>query len=93
MYALIVSAIFQPLGGLVFMYDGVLIGANDSWYLAKAGVINLVLYAPALWAVWMYAPQGAWGLAWLWACYCGVFFAARWLTLGLRIRRDTWMKL
>lgn len=93
MYALIVSAIFQPLGGLVFMYDGVLIGANDSWYLAKAGVINLMLYAPALWAVWMYAPQGAWGLAWLWACYCGVFFAARWLTLGLRIRRDTWMKL
>ena len=91
--ALVVSAVFQPLAGIVFMYDGVLIGANDSWYLAKAGVVNLALYTPALWAVWVYAPQGALGLAWLWACYCGVFFAARWLTLSLRIRRDAWMGL
>ena len=90
-WALLISAVLMPLAGIVFMYDGILIGANDAWYLAKAGLINLFIYAPALAAVWAFAPSGAGGLAWLWVCYCGVFFAARWLTLGLRIRTDRWM--
>lgn len=91
--ALVIGATLQPLAGIVFMYDGVLIGANDTWYLAKAGLVNVAIYAPALAAVWIWAPGGAAGLAWLWACYCGVFFAARWLTLGVRIHTDAWMKL
>lgn len=92
--ALLISALLMPLGGIVYMYDGILIGAGDSWYLALAGVINVAIYAPALAAVWAFAPRGdagAAGLAWLWACYCGVFFLARLLTLGVRIHRDKWM--
>lgn len=91
--ALLVSAFFQPLAGVVFVFDGVLIGANDTWYLALAGLINLVVYIPALVLVWRFAPDGILGLAWLWGCYCGVFFLARMATLGWRIRQDRWMKL
>lgn len=91
LWALLISAVCEPLAGLVYMYDGVLIGANDGWYLAKAGLVNLALYTPALVAVWLWAPQGGVGLAWLWVCYCGIFFAARLLTLWLRIRTDAWM--
>ncbi|MDD7464731.1 MAG: MATE family efflux transporter [Actinomycetaceae bacterium] len=92
LWALLVGAALEPLAGVVYMYDGVLIGAGDGWYLAKAGLVNVAIYAPALVAVWLWAPRGAEGLVWLWACYCGVFFAARWLTLGLRIRTDKWMQ-
>ena len=94
--ALLVSAVFLPLAGVVFAFDGILIGANDTWYLAWAGVVNLVIYLPALWAVWMWAPAGSSGiagLAWLWACYCGVFFLARLGTLGWRLRGQSWMHL
>lgn len=91
--ALLVSAFFQPLAGVVFVFDGVLIGANDTWYLALAGLINLVVYIPALVLVWRFAPDGILGLAWLLGCYCGVFFLARMATLGWRIRQDRWMKL
>lgn len=91
--ALLVSAFFQPLAGIVFVFDGILIGANDTWYLALAGLFNLVVYVPALVAVWRFAPNGAVGLGWLWGVYCGVFFLARLLTLGWRIRQDRWMHL
>lgn len=91
--ALAVSAVFQPLAGIVFVFDGILIGANDTWYLALAGLVNLAVYVPALVAVWRFAGSGATGLAWLWGCYCGVFFLARLATLGRRIRQDTWMRL
>ncbi|MGA8988421.1 MATE family efflux transporter, partial [Aeromicrobium sp.] len=36
--ALLVVAAVQPLSGIVFVLDGVLIGAGDGAYLAKAGV-------------------------------------------------------
>ncbi|MDD7384366.1 MAG: MATE family efflux transporter [Actinomycetaceae bacterium] len=91
--ALWVAAAFMPLAGIVYMYDGILIGANDGWYLAVAGLVNMALYAPSLAAVWLWAPDGAAGLGWLWACYCGVFFLARFLTLGLRLRTNGWTHL
>lgn len=92
MIALLVSALCQPLAGIVYMYDGILIGANDAWYLALAGLINLVVYAPALAAAWFFAPADpACALALLWGCYCGVFFLARLGTLSVRIRSDRWV--
>lgn len=91
--ALLVSAVFQPLAGVVFVFDGVLIGANDTWYLAWAGLVNVAVYAPALIAVWAWAGRGSTGLACLWGCYCGVFFLARLVTLGWRMRQDVWMHL
>lgn len=89
--ALIVLAVAQPLAAFVFVLDGVLIGAGDARYLAIAGVINLVPYAPALVLVALFAGGGASGLAWLAAAFFGVYMLARAATLGLRIRGRAWM--
>lgn len=86
--ALVVVALVQPISGVVFVLDGVLIGAGDGVYLAWAGLAVLVAYAPlALLA----GSLGA-GLAWLWAAY-GVFQLARLITLWLRQRGTAWMVL
>ncbi len=88
--ALLVLAVAQPVCGVVFVLDGVLIGASDVRYLALAGVVNLVPYLPALVALWMLRPTGAVGLAWLAAAFFGVHMLARLATLGWRVRRPEW---
>ena len=89
--ALVVVAVGQPLAAYVFVLDGVLIGAGDARYLAQAGLINIIAYAPLLWAVMQFAGGGAAGTAWLWIAYAGGYIGARALTLGWRIRGDRWM--
>src|SRR5690606_3474290 len=44
-----VVAATMPLAAIVFVLDGVLIGAGEGRYLAIAGVINLAVYLPLLW--------------------------------------------
>ena len=86
--ALVVVAAVQPVSGVVFVLDGVLIGAGDGVYLAWAGLAVLAAYAPlALLA----GSLGA-GLAWLWLAYGG-FQLARLVTLWLRQRGTAWMVL
>ena len=89
--ALVVLAIAQPVCGVVFVLDGVLIGANDARYLAVAGGLNLVVYLPVLAALGLWHPGGADGLTWLAVAFFGVYMLARLLTLGWRIRRPAWM--
>ncbi len=89
--ALVVAALMQPLAGYVFVLDGVLIGAGDGRYLAVAGVVQVLLYAPAAVAVAVFAPSGAVGLAWLWASFGVVYMAARAVFLGLRARGTAWL--
>ncbi|CAN7433297.1 MATE family efflux transporter [Microbacterium sp. LjRoot45] len=89
--ALLVLAVAQPVCGVVFVLDGVLMGAGDAKYLALAGVLNLVPYAPALVLVGVLQPGGAAGLAWLAACFFGVYMVARLATLGWRVRRPEWL--
>ena len=91
MPALIVLAVAQPLCGAVFILDGVLIGAGDAKYLAIAGVLNLVPFAPALAVVAVLHPTGAAGLAWLAVAFFGVYMLARFATLGWRIRGSAWL--
>src|SRR4051794_18991219 len=43
---LIVAAVFQPVAGVVFVLDGVLIGAGDGRYLAWGGIVVLAVFAP-----------------------------------------------
>jgi putative MATE family efflux protein len=88
---LVVCGVLMPMAGWVFVLDGVLIGAGDGRYLAWAGMLTLVVYAPFALAVRAWAPDGAVGLAWLWATFAGVFMLARALTTGLRARGDRWM--
>ena len=85
--ATLVLAAGQLLSGWVFVLDGVLLGAGDGRYLAAAGLLNLVVYLPALFLVARLAPDGTAGLVWLWAAYAGVFMLARAVTLGVRHRR------
>jgi putative MATE family efflux protein len=84
--ALLVIAIVQPVSGIVFVLDGLLIGAGDGRYLAWAGIVTLAVYAPT--AV-LLAP---WGFTWLWVAYAA-FMLARLVTLGLRERSERWMVL
>lgn len=89
--ALLALAVAQPVCGVVFVLDGVLMGAGDVRYLAIAGGLNLVPYLPALVAVWLLHPTGAVGLSWLAVCFFGVYMLARLATLGWRVRRPDWL--
>jgi len=89
--ALLVLAVAQPVCGVVFVLDGVLMGAGDAKYLAIVGAVNLVPYLPALIVVWLLLPAGAAGLAWLAVCFFGVYMLARLVTLGMRVRRSEWL--
>jgi putative MATE family efflux protein len=84
--ALLVVAVVQPVSGIVFVLDGVLIGAGDGRYLAYAGLLTLVAYVPLAALVWHLDA----GLVWLWAAY-GVFMVARMVTLVARERGDAWL--
>ncbi|WES63426.1 MATE family efflux transporter [Microbacter sp. GSS18] len=89
--ALIVLAVAQPVCGIVFVLDGVLIGAGDAKYLAIAGVLNLIPFLPAIVVIALLHPTGAWGLAWLAVAFFGVYMLARLGTLGWRVRGREWM--
>ena len=75
------------MAGIVFVLDGVLIGAGDAVYLAWAQVGTLLVFAPVVWLV------GGLGLVWLWAAFSVCFMGGRALTLVLRARGDRWMRL
>jgi putative MATE family efflux protein len=85
---LLVLALVTPIAGVVYVLDGVLIGAGDGRYLALAGLIALLAYLPLALVV---RAQDA-GLGWLWAAYGG-FMAARMLTLLVRARGDAWARV
>ena len=89
--ALIVLAVAQPICGVVFVLDGVLIGAGDAKYLAIVGVLNLVPFVPALVLVAVLHPVGAAGLAWLALSFFGVYMLARLITLSWRVRGSAWL--
>jgi len=85
---LLVAALGQPMAGIVFVLDGVLIGAGDGTYLAKGGLVTLVAYAPvALGAV---ALGG--GVVAVWVSFCAVFMGARLVVLVHRERGDAWLR-
>jgi len=89
--ALLVLAVAQPLCGVVFVLDGVLIGAGDAKYLAFAGVLNLVPFVPALVILAVLGVSGAARLAWLSVAFFGVYMLARLATLGWRVRGAAWV--
>ncbi len=89
--ALIVLAVAQPVCGVVFVLDGVLIGAGDAKYLAIVGLLNLVPFIPALVLVALFAGGGAAGLAWLAVAFFGVYMLARLATLSWRVRGSAWL--
>ena len=84
---LVVAALGQPIAGVVFVLDGVLIGAGDGRYLALGGLLTLAVYAPLV----LLVAAGAGGLTLVWVVFAGVFMGARFLVLVRRARGDAWL--
>ena len=94
-WALIVVGVGGPLSGLVFVVDGVLIGAGDGRWLASAMLGTLALYLPLALLVRWQAPAliglGALvGVAVLWVAFLA-FMAIRWGFLRHRVRSEAWL--
>ncbi|GAB2935414.1 MATE family efflux transporter [Streptomyces heilongjiangensis] len=84
--ALIVVALAQPISGIVFVLDGVLMGAGDGPYLARAMLVTLAVFAPAA----LLVPAFDGGLTALWGAMT-LMMAIRMLTLWLRSRSGRWI--
>ncbi|MEV6395317.1 MATE family efflux transporter [Streptomyces sp. NPDC051907] len=84
--ALLVVALSQPIAGVVFVLDGVLMGAGDGPYLAWAMVLTLAVFAP----VALLIPPLGGGLTALWWAMT-LMMAVRLLTLWLRARSGRWI--
>ncbi|MFI5883850.1 MATE family efflux transporter [Streptomyces sp. NPDC051554] len=84
--ALIMVALSQPICGVVFVLDGVLMGAGDGPYLAGAMVVTLAVFAP----VALLVPVLGAGLTALWGAMT-LMMAVRMLTLLLRARSGRWV--
>ena len=82
--------IFNLLAALTYIYDGYLIGADDSKYLALSMGVVFILYLPSILLVRL-LPAGVISLVGIWAIYGLVFIGGRALSLWLRIRTDAWM--
>ncbi len=91
---LLVTAVFQPVAGVVFVLDGVLIGAGDGRYLAWGGVVVLAVFAPMAWLALRVAPTEdgpGTALVALWAVFGIAFLGTRAVVLVHRARGSRWL--
>ncbi|MFB7605771.1 MATE family efflux transporter [Streptomyces gardneri] len=84
--ALLVVALSQPISGVVFVLDGVLMGAGDGPYLAWAMLLTLAVFAP----VALLVPVLGGGLTALWWAMT-LMMTVRMVTLWLRSRSGRWI--
>ncbi|MFF4642290.1 MATE family efflux transporter [Streptomyces sp. NPDC001389] len=84
--ALLVVALAQPVCGVVFILDGVLMGAGDGPYLARAMLLTLVVFAPAA----LLVPVMGGGLTALWFAMT-LMMLVRMATLQWRARSGRWL--
>ena len=85
---LLVAAVGMPIASAVFLFDGVMMGADRARFLAGVHVGLLAGHVPLL---WMMSPRMSqwpanWSLAGLWAEWALLFMGARLACLmwGLR---------
>ncbi|TDC78331.1 MATE family efflux transporter [Streptomyces hainanensis] len=83
---LLVVAVTQPVAGVVFVLDGVLMGAGDGTYLAVAMLFTLAVFTPAA----LLVPELGGGLTALWWTLAGLMMGTRLLTLLPRARTGRW---
>ncbi|UIX32655.1 MATE family efflux transporter [Streptomyces sp. GQFP] len=84
--ALLVVALAQPICGIVYVLDGVLMGAGDGPYLARAMLVTLAAFTP----VALLVPTLGGSLTAVWGAMT-LMMAVRMLTLWLRARSGRWM--
>jgi Na+-driven multidrug efflux pump len=85
-FVLLFAAVLQPVNAVVFVLDGVLMGAGDMRYLAVSMVTAAALFLLA--AVLLAATRA--GLGWLWTAIGGLMLA-RLAAVGTRTRGDRWL--
>jgi putative MATE family efflux protein len=95
--ALVVVGLAGWLAGLVFVVDGVLIGAGDGRWLAGAMAATLALYLPVIGLVRANTPElinagTPTGMVALWLAF-SAFMGIRWAFLRYRVRSDRWLIL
>lgn len=84
--ALLMVALSQPICGIVFVLDGVLMGAGDGPYLAWAMVLTLAVFTPVALLILVFGG----GLTAVWAAMT-LMMTVRMLTLWLRTRSGRWI--
>ncbi|MCX4692176.1 MATE family efflux transporter [Streptomyces sp. NBC_01408] len=84
--ALLVVALSQPVSGIVFVLDGVLMGAGDGRYLAWAMLLTLAVFTPAA----LLVPTVGGDLTTLWWAMT-LMMLVRMVTLQLRARSGRWL--
>ncbi|WP_326774961.1 MATE family efflux transporter [Streptomyces sp. NBC_01445] len=84
--ALLMVALSQPICGIVFVLDGVLMGAGDGPYLAWAMLVTLAVFTP----VALLVPAFGGGLTALWGAMT-LMMTVRMVTLWLRSRSGRWI--
>jgi putative MATE family efflux protein len=79
-------AAMQPIAGVVFALDGVLLGAGDAAFLRTSTLLGAVVgFLPLIWASLAFG----WGLAGIWSGLA-LFMVIRLVAVGLRARGDHW---
>ncbi|MEU7728936.1 MATE family efflux transporter [Streptomyces sp. NPDC040724] len=84
--ALLVVALSQPVSGIVFVLDGVLMGAGDGRYLARAMLLTLAAFVPAA----LLVPVVGGGITTLWWAMT-LMMLVRMITLRVRARSGRWL--
>lgn len=87
-FLLLFVAVLQPINGVIFVLDGILIGAGDMTYLAWAMVASAAAAVPVALSVLVFDL----GIGWVWVAIV-VLMTARAVTLVARWRGDAWMVL
>ncbi|MDT0320116.1 MATE family efflux transporter [Streptomyces millisiae] len=83
---LLVVAVTQPIAGVVFVLDGVLMGAGDGPFLAGAMLLTLAVFTP----IALLLPGLGGGLTALWWALAGLMMGTRLVTLLLRTWTGRW---
>jgi len=83
----VVVAASQPIGALLYVLDGILIGAGDTRYLAWTMLVALVVFLPLAGAVLVTEA----GVLALWWALAG-WLLARQVAVALRYRSAAWLR-
>lgn len=83
----VVVAATQPIGALLYVLDGILIGAGDLRYLAWTMLVALMVFVPLAALVHL---AGA-GVVTLWWALAG-WLLARQVAVALRYRSGAWLR-
>jgi putative MATE family efflux protein len=78
-------ALMQPVGAIVFALDGILIGASDTRYIARAMALAFACFLPVV----LLAHALDWGIAGVWVAL-NVLMLARLGTMAARFAGRRW---